>query len=236
MPGRPMRSEPPQHRATPQVRRQSPLRGEASARKLTQHGHIRTVGHAGSERWSDPMSNYPLIADHGLIGNLQTAALVAPTGPSTGSARPVSTRPASSAALLDHDRGGHLRTRPTVDVFTQQQLYYPDTAILVTRFLTEAGVGEVVDFMPVANAAVASDQHRLVRMIRCVRGEMTFAVDIAPRFDYGREPHETHVSEDGVVFQGARNAMSAEHRSGAGRRSAARVQRVVEESARSSSP
>jgi hypothetical protein len=28
---------------------------------------------------------------------------------------------------------------------------------------------------------------------------MTFAVDIAPRFDYGRESHETHVSEDGIV-------------------------------------
>jgi len=37
---------------------------------------------------------------------------------------------------------------------------------------------------------------------------MTFAVDVAPRFDYGRESHETHISEDGVVFQGARNAMS----------------------------
>ncbi len=98
--------------------------------------------------------------------------------------------------------------RPTADAFTQQQLYYPDTAILVTRFLTEAGVGEVVDFMPVVNSAVASDRHQLVRMIRCVRGEMTFAVDIAPRFDYGRESHETHVTEDGVVFQGARNAMS----------------------------
>src|SRR5215213_38633 len=154
------------------------------------------------------MSNYPLIADHGLIGNMQTAALVTTDGTIDWFCAPRFDSPSIFGCLLDHDQGGHLRTRPTVDVFTQQQLYYPDTAILVTRFLTEAGVGEVIDFMPIANSTVASDRQQLVRMIRCVRGEMTFAVELAPRFDYGRESHETHVSEDGVVFQGAHNALS----------------------------
>jgi GH15 family glucan-1,4-alpha-glucosidase len=154
------------------------------------------------------MSQYPLIADHGLIGNLQTAALISTDGTIDWFCAPRFDSPSIFGSLLDHDRGGHLRTRPTADTFTRQQLYYPDTAILVTRFLTESGVGEVSDFMPIASTTVASDRHQLVRMIRCVRGEMTFAVDIAPRFDYGRESHETHISEDGVVFQGARNAMS----------------------------
>jgi GH15 family glucan-1,4-alpha-glucosidase len=154
------------------------------------------------------MSNYPLIADHGLIGNLQTAALVSTDGTIDWFCAPRFDSSSIFGSLLDHDQGGHFRVRPTVDVFNQQQLYYPDTAILVTRFLTDAGVGEVIDFMPIASTAVPSDRHRLVRMLRCVRGEMTFALDIAPRFDYGREPHETHVSEEGVVFQGARTAMS----------------------------
>jgi GH15 family glucan-1,4-alpha-glucosidase len=154
------------------------------------------------------MSNYPLIANHGLIGNMQTAALVTTDGTIDWFCAPRFDSPSVFGCLLDNDHGGHLRTRPTVDVFTQQQLYYPDTAILVTRFLTEAGVGEVIDFMPVSNSAVASDRQQLVRMVRCVRGEMAFAIEIAPRFDYGREPHETHVTEDGVVFQGARNALS----------------------------
>ena len=144
------------------------------------------------------MSSYPLIADHGLIGNLQTAALVSTDGTIDWFCAPRFDSPSIFGALLDDDHGGHLRTRPTVDTFTRQQLYYPDTAILVTRFLTESGVGEVVDFMPIASTAVASNRHQLVRMLRCVRGEMTFVVDIAPRFDYGREPHETHVSEDGI--------------------------------------
>ena len=74
--------------------------------------------------------------------------------------------------------------------------------------MTEAGVGELVDFMPVASSTVASSRHRLVRLLRCVRGEMTFAVDIAPRFDYGREPHETHLTEDGIVFEGKQTSMT----------------------------
>jgi len=175
------------------------------------------------------MSNYPLIADHGLIGNLQTAALVSTDGTIDWFCAPRFDSPSIFGSLLDEDRGGHLRTRPAVDTFTRHQLYYPDTAILVTRFLTESGVGEVVDFMPIASAAVASNRHQLVRMLRCVRGEMTFVVDIAPRFDYGREPYETHVSEDGVFFQGARSAMSLSIVREPDDARLARVQRVSEQ-------
>ena len=175
------------------------------------------------------MSNYPLIADHGLIGNLQTAALVSTDGTIDWFCAPRFDSPSIFGSLLDDDRGGHLRTRPMVDTFTRQQLYYPDTAILVTRFLTDSGVGEVVDFMPIASTTVASDRHQLVRMLRCVRGEMTFVVDIAPRFDYGREPHETHVSEDGIFFQGARSAMSLSIVREPDDARLARVQRVSEQ-------
>lgn len=154
------------------------------------------------------MSKYPLIADHGLIGNLQTAALVATDGTIDWFCAPRFDSPSVFGCLLEHDRGEHFRIRPTAGTFTRQQLNYSDTAILVTRFLTESGVGEVVDFMPIAGTAVASDRHQLVRLLRCVRGEMSFAVDIAPRFDYGREPHETQVSGDGVVFRGAKTAIS----------------------------
>jgi GH15 family glucan-1,4-alpha-glucosidase len=203
IPARSKHFESPQHRATTARPANHPLRVRSEARELAQHGHIPTPSKVEA-----PMSNYPLIADHGLIGNMQTAALVATDGTIDWFCAPRFDSPSIFGALLDDERGGHLRTRPTADTFTRQQLYYPDTAILVTRFLTESGVGEVVDFMPIAHTTVASDRHQLVRMVRCVRGEMTFAIDIAPRFDYGRESHETHVSEDGVVFQGARNAMS----------------------------
>ncbi|MEV4637559.1 glycoside hydrolase family 15 protein [Actinoplanes sp. NPDC049548] len=154
------------------------------------------------------MPDYPLIADHGLIGDLQTAALVATDGSVDWFCTPRFDSPSVFGALLDAERGGHLRIRPATGVVTTRQLYVPDTAVLVTRFLTEAGVGEIVDFMPIEAATVATTSRRLIRMVRCVRGEMTFTVDIAPRFDYGRERSETHLSDDGVVFEGARNAMT----------------------------
>jgi hypothetical protein len=48
-----------------------------------------------------------------------------------------------------------------------------------TRFLTAAGLGQVVDFMPPADTT-ATDNHRLVRIVQCVRGQMSFQVEVAP--------------------------------------------------------
>ena len=106
------------------------------------------------------MSDYPLIADHGLIGDLQTCALVATDGSIDWFCAPRFDSPSVFGALLDHERGGHFRVRPTAETFTGKQLYFPDTAVLVTRFMTQAGVGEVTDFMPVAGP-VATDRHRI---------------------------------------------------------------------------
>ncbi|MFI7602009.1 glycoside hydrolase family 15 protein [Actinoplanes sp. NPDC049681] len=156
------------------------------------------------------MSDYPLIAEHGLVGDLQTAALVATDGTVDWFCAPRFDSPSIFGALLDHRRGGHCRIRPAVDVFNRKQLYLPDTAVLVTRFLTESGVGEVVDFMPVTGSKQSSGSHRLVRVVRCVRGRMTFDVEIAPRFDYGREPHRTRQGPDGVRFEGDRTVLTVE--------------------------
>src|SRR4051812_28894895 len=132
------------------------------------------------------MADYPLIEDHGLIGDLQTAALVTTVGTIDWFCCPRFDSPSVFGALLDWEKGGHFSVRPAEDAYTTKQLYLPDTAILVTRFMTESGAGEVVDFMPVTGGT-ATDRHRLVRMLRCVRGSMTFQVEIAPRFDYGRK-------------------------------------------------
>ena len=154
------------------------------------------------------MSGYPLIADHGLIGDLQTAALVATDGTIDWFCAPRFDSPSIFGSLLDHDRGGHFRVTPMAPEVTRKQLYFPDTAILVTRFLTDDGVAEVVDFMPVSDPTRASDQHRIVRLATCVRGEVTFDLEIAPRFDYGREPHQLHLTEDGAVFEGRSTALT----------------------------
>ncbi|MEU2392852.1 glycoside hydrolase family 15 protein [Streptomyces sp. NPDC007369] len=153
------------------------------------------------------MDEYPLIEDHGLIGDLQTAALVTSGGSVDWFCCPRFDSPSVFGALLDRNEGGHCTVRPAHATYATKQLYLPDTAVLVTRFMTEAGAGEVVDFMPLTGTT-ATDRHRLVRMIRCVRGSMTFEVDIAPRFDYGRKPHELHVTENGAVFTSEGQALT----------------------------
>ena len=145
------------------------------------------------------MARYPNISDHGLIGDLQTAALVTTDGVVDWFCCPRFDSPSVFASLLDAERGGFYRIAPDRDDYVSRQLYLPDTAILVTRFMTPDGVGEVHDFMPVAGGA-ATDRHRLVRNIRVVRGVMRFAIEIQPRFDYGRAPHKLDITEHGAVF------------------------------------
>ena len=146
------------------------------------------------------MSDYPLIADHGLIGDLQTAALVATDGSIDWFCFPRFDSPSVFGSLLDNAKGGRFRIGPTGGGYAAKQIYLPDTAILITRFLDEQGVGELVDFMPVSGAT-ATDRHRLVRLVRCVRGTMTFDVELSPRFDYGRQKHELELHDNGAVFR-----------------------------------
>ncbi|MGW1025312.1 glycoside hydrolase family 15 protein [Streptomyces sp. NPDC002577] len=145
------------------------------------------------------MDAYPLIENHGLIGDLQTAALVTTDGTIDWFCCPRFDSPSVFGALLDREKGGHFSVAPADNTYATRQLYFPDTAILVTRFLTDSGAGEVVDFMPVTGVT-ATPRHRLARMFRCVRGSMTFEVDIAPRFDYGRIPHKLDLTDHGAVF------------------------------------
>ena len=152
--------------------------------------------------------NYPAIEDHGLIGDLQTAALVATDGTVDWMCLPRFDSPSVFASLLDQRRGGRFTLAPTGGKHTTRQMYLPGTAILVTRFLSEAGVVEVVDFMPVEAPQVATDRHRLIRMITGIRGKMTFEARVQPRFDYGRAGHKTHVTDTGVVFDGASPVLS----------------------------
>jgi GH15 family glucan-1,4-alpha-glucosidase len=146
------------------------------------------------------MDRYPDIGEHGLIGDLQTAALVSTDGTIDWFCCPRFDSPSIFASLLDHDRGGHFHIGPDRDDYVSRQLYFPDTAILITRFLSPEGVGEVVDFMPVIEGR-ATDRHRLVRLVRGVRGTMRFRMEIQPRFDYGRKPHKLELYDpDGALF------------------------------------
>jgi GH15 family glucan-1,4-alpha-glucosidase len=145
------------------------------------------------------MERYPNISDHGLIGDLQTAALVTTDGTVNWFCCPRFDSPSVFASLLDADKGGYFRLAPERECVSRQ-LYFPDTAVLITRFLSPDGVGEVYDFMPVAGNR-PTDRHRLVRQCRVVRGTVKFVLELQPRFDYARAKHTTELTHDGAVFR-----------------------------------
>ncbi|MFD4737819.1 glycoside hydrolase family 15 protein [Streptomyces virginiae] len=147
------------------------------------------------------MDRYPPIAEHGLIGDLQTAALVTSRGVVDWFAAPRFDSPSIFAALLDHDRGGYFRIASADPEASCKQLYYPDTAVLVTRFMSPDGVGEVIDWMPPNTSRTPTDRHTLIRTVRTVRGTVRFDMECRPRFDYGRAPHDLDLRPEGAVFR-----------------------------------
>ncbi|MGO4455843.1 glycoside hydrolase family 15 protein [Streptomyces sp. M-16] len=147
------------------------------------------------------MDRYPPIAEHGLIGDLQTAALVTSSGVVDWFAAPRFDSPSIFAALLDHDRGGYFRISSADPEARCKQLYYPDTAVLVTRFMSPDGVGEVLDWMPPHTGRSPAVRHTLIRTVRTVRGTVRFDMECRPRFDYGRASHRLELGPDAAAFR-----------------------------------
>ncbi|MFG1617070.1 glycoside hydrolase family 15 protein [Nonomuraea wenchangensis] len=152
------------------------------------------------------MDTYPQIADHGVVGDLQTVALVSETGTIDWWCAPRFDSPSLFASILDSERGGYCRLSVDsgrVAGVTVRQLYLSDTAVLVTRFMAPDGVGEVADFMEPNPSGSPSGRHRLIRVVRVVRGALPFTLVCRPRFDYGRAPHALTLLDDGsALFHG----------------------------------
>ena len=145
-------------------------------------------------------SHYQPIENYGLIGNMRTAALVGMDGSIDWLCLPHFDSPSVFAAILDDRKGGRFRIAPAGDNFRHKQFYWPDTAILITRFLHDEGVGEIEDYMPVSSAGAVREE--LIRRVRVVRGRVPFHLECRPAFDYARAKHQTHISEHGVRFDG----------------------------------
>lgn len=140
---------------------------------------------------------YLPIENHGIIGNLHTAALVGTDGTIDWLCLPAFDSPSIFCSILDDEKGGHFSLHP-VEYLRSQQLYLPETNVLLTRFLANDGMAETLDFMPIHDGA--EERHRLVRNVHVVRGRMTFEVECRPAFDYARREHEVSVGKHGAVF------------------------------------
>ncbi|MGW3310244.1 glycoside hydrolase family 15 protein [Streptomyces sp. NPDC001073] len=150
---------------------------------------------------------YLPIAEHGLIGDLRSVALVGTNGTIDWYCCPSFDAPSVFAAILDAERGGSFELAASVPARTKQ-FYFPDTNVLITRFFTEEGVGEVQDFMPVTGETDESARHRLIRRVVCVRGSVPFRTRVAPRFDYGASPHTARMVGDVALFESADRSLA----------------------------
>src|SRR5512134_3132695 len=162
--------------------------------RLPEVHRVQTTGDTLMESRYQPIENY------GIIGNLRTAALVGMDGSIDWLCLPYFDSPSVFAAILDDAKGGYYRISPACDGVRYKQFYWPDTNILVTRFLHADGVGEIEDYMPVRSACGLADE--LIRRVRVVRGRLPFRLECHPRFDYARATHETHLDEHAVRFDG----------------------------------
>ena len=141
---------------------------------------------------------YLPIADHGLVGDLHTVALVGTNGTIDWFCCPAFDSPSVFGSLLDASQGGFFAIAAGIPARTGQ-FYLPDTNVLITRFFAEEGVGEIQDFMTIRDPSTG-DGRRLIRRVQCVRGTMPFRMRAAPRFNYGSDPHVVSAVRDGVLF------------------------------------
>jgi GH15 family glucan-1,4-alpha-glucosidase len=145
---------------------------------------------------------YLPIEDHGIIGDLHTVALVGKNGTIDWCCMPSFDAPSIFGSLLDADKGGFFSIAPrATPELVHKQYYLPETNILITRFFTLEGVGEITDFMPIQPAKEHTKHHRIIRAVRVVRGQLTFQLVCRPAFNYARDTHTVQLTERGAVFQ-----------------------------------
>ncbi len=146
---------------------------------------------------------YQPIENYGIIGNMRTAALVGINGSIDWFCAPSFDSPSVFAAILDDKKGGRFEIAPSGDDIRTKQLYWPETNVLVTRFLSPDGVGELIDFMPVGLPRESPWQGQLIRRVKVTRGTLTFRMRCQPAFDYARAPHRVSIGKHGATFESA---------------------------------
>jgi GH15 family glucan-1,4-alpha-glucosidase len=141
--------------------------------------------------------SYQPIENYGIIGNLHTVALVGLNGSIDFMCFPQFDSPSVFARLLDDKKGGYFCITPAFKEMRTKQLYFPDTNVLLTRFLSPDGVGEITDFMPV----VPGQEKKLIRRITTIRGEAQYRLECRPRFNYARTSHTaTQAGPNEILF------------------------------------
>lgn len=125
--------------------------------------------------------------DYGVVGNSRTAALISRVGNIEWLCFPDFDSPSVFAALLDQEKGGSFGFEVGED-YQITQSYVPQTNILSTRFSSDEGEFEVLDFMPCYHSSNSQRYlpPELYRYVRLQRGSPRLKVNYNPAPDYAR--------------------------------------------------
>ncbi len=138
------------------------------------------------------------IEDYGMVGDLQTVALISREGSVDWLCFPQFDSGACFAALLGDDSNGRWLLQPAGSFRAARRRYRPDTLILETELETAGGTVRLIDFMPLRDEAPD-----LVRIVQGVRGRVEMRMDLTIRFDYGSVvPWLRHVDGARVAVAG----------------------------------
>jgi len=149
---------------------------------------------------------YLPIKDYGIIGNLETAALVSKNGSIDWMCLPDFDSPSIFANILDAKRGGKFSISP-IDGFTSEQKYIEKTNILETTFHVEGDkIFKIVDFMP-PNVKNIHDSCVLVRKIEAVKGIIPLKLVFNPQFEYGLNKPSYKLIDDILIAQDPNNTL-----------------------------
>lgn len=140
--------------------------------------------------------SYQPIENYGVIGDLHTVALVGLNGSIDFFCFPHYDSPSIFARLLDDKKGGFFCISPEFREMKTKQLYMPDTNVLLTRFLSPDGIGEITDFMPVGHL----EEKKLIRRVTSIRGETRYRLECRPRFNYARDTHTAEQVGPGEIL------------------------------------
>lgn len=157
------------------------------------------------ETQEEECNSYPLIENHGVIGNMKSLALVATCGTIDWFCFPHFDSPSIFSSILDDKNGGSFQIYPTKkeSICNTKQMYSACTNILITRFYTANGLAQIADFMPVNLDQNKRDKMNLiVRKIICQSGTVSLYFRCKPAFDYGRSKHTaTLESSNHITFK-----------------------------------
>ncbi|ORX69985.1 glycoside hydrolase family 15 protein [Linderina pennispora] len=145
-----------------------------------------------------PLNGYLPIENYGIIGNMHTTALVGLDGSVDFLCWPEFDSPSVFCRMLDKTKGGHFSITPTTPDMSSKQQYLPFSNVLVTKFLSEAGVGQVTDYMHRPKPGSRSHSVMLpwlIRSVDVIRGELEFSAECFPAFDYARAKHKMHIDD-----------------------------------------